>query len=170
MRTLGPIFVLLFVLSSCVLAETNPLTQAVTARYNSAKQNLIGAADVMPEENYAFKLSPEQRPFGLWVEHTAMGNYSFCAGIKGSAAPDMSKIHGLTAKVELQKALKDSFDYCDTALSAMDDKKALTEAGGKYPVNNMVSLIASLNEHYGNMVGYLRTKGITPPSTARAKK
>ncbi|MGI8741500.1 MAG: DinB family protein [Bryobacteraceae bacterium] len=166
MRTFG----LLLIVSSCALAQTNPLTQAVTTRYNSAKQNLLGAAEAMPEENYAYKLSPEQRPFGLWIEHTALGNYMFCAGIKGSAAPDMSKVHGLTSKAELQKALKDSFDYCDGALAAMDDKKALTEAGRKYPVNGMVSLIASLNEHYGNLVGYLRTKGITPPSTARAKK
>lgn len=163
-------FSLIFLFSCCVFAQSNPLTQAVTARYNSAKQNLMGAAEAMPEENYAYKLSPEQRPFGLWIEHTAMGNYSFCAAIKGGSAPDTSKIHGLTSKAELQKALKDSFDYCDAALAAMDDKKALTEAGGKYPVASMVSLIASLNEHYGNLVGYLRTKGITPPSTARAKK
>lgn len=166
MRSCG----LLFALCCGVYAESNPLTEAVTARYNAVKQNLLGAAEAMPEEHYAFRLSAEQRPFGSWVEHTAMGNYSFCAGIKGSAAPDTSKIHGLTSKVELQKALKESFDYCDAALAAMDDKKALTEASGKYPVNSMISLVGSLNEHYGNMVGYLRSKGIVPPSSARAKK
>ena len=34
-------------------------------------------------------------------------------------------------------------------------------------VQGMVALIASDNEHYGNLVGYLRAQGITPPSTAR---
>ncbi len=159
----------LLVSSWCLFAESNPLTQAVTARYNTMKQNLTKAAEVMPEENYTYKLSPEQRPYSAWIEHTAMGNYSFCSAIKGSPAPDMGK-HGLTGKAELAKALKDSFDYCDAAFSAITDQKALAEAGGKYPVTAMVGLIASLNEHYGNMVGYLRTKGITPPSTARAKK
>ena len=123
----------------------------------------------MPEENYPYKLSPEQRPYSAWVEHTAMGNYGFCSAIQGSPAPDMGK-HGVTGKIELQKALKDSFEYCDAAFSVITDQKALAESGGKYPVTAMVGLIASLNEHYGNMVGYLRTKGITPPSTARAKK
>lgn len=155
--------------SCCLLAESNPLTQVVTARYNTMKQNITQAAEVMPEENYVYKLSPEQRPWSAWIEHTATGNYSFCSAIKGSAAPDMGK-HGATGKAELQKALKDSFEYCDAAISGVTDQKALAEAGGKYPVTAMVGLIASLNEHYGNMVGYLRTKGITPPSTARAKK
>ncbi len=152
----------------------NPLTDAVMARYKSAKQNLIETAEVMSEANYAYKLTDAQRTFGAWIEHTALGNYTYCSGIKGEAAPDMKKLHGLTAKAELQKALKDSFDYCDTALSGMDDKKALTEATvsskKSYPVTSMVAIVSSLNEHYGNLVGYLRSKGITPPSTARAKK
>jgi hypothetical protein len=155
--------------SCCLLAESNPLTQAVTARYKTIKQNLIQAAEVMPEENYSYKLSPEQRPYGAWIEHTAIGNYSYCSAIKGSPAPEMGK-HGLTGKPELQKLLKDSFEFCDTAFTGTTDQKALSEMGGKYPVTAMVALIASLNEHYGNMVGYLRTKGITPPSTARGKK
>ena|SRR5450759_622957 len=166
MRTIG----VLFVVSSCLLAESNPLTQAITTRYNTVKQNLLQTAAVMPEADYGYKLSDAQRPFGAWIEHTAMGNFSLCSAIKGSTAPDTSKLHGLTAKADLQKALKDSFEYCDGALAGMDDQKALAASDGKYPVTSMVSLVASLNEHYGNLVGYLRTKGITPPSTARAAK
>lgn len=162
------ILAFVFVISTCALAQ-NPLTQAITARYNGIKPNLLGAAEAMPEADYAYKLSPAQRPFGEWIEHTAAANFSFCSAIQGSAEPANSKVHGLTAKADLQKALKESFEYCDGVLKDMNDQKALTEVGGKYPVGSMVFLIASLNEHYGNMVGYLRTKGITPPS-ARPKK
>jgi hypothetical protein len=38
------------------------------------------------------------------------------------------------------------------------------------PVNAMVGLLTNMASHYGNMVGYLRAKGITPPSTARGMK
>jgi hypothetical protein len=48
-----------------------------------------------------------------------------------------------------------------TAQATVADRKV-------YPVQPMVSLVASLNEHYGNLVGYLRSKGIVPPSSARA--
>ena len=56
----------------------------------------------------------------------------------------------------------------------MTDERALTitTIGMKqvYPVTYMVNMAAGLNEHHGNLVGYLRAKGITPPSTARSLK
>ena len=56
----------------------------------------------------------------------------------------------------------------------MDDTKAVAEIafnGRKYPaVQVMIGLVASLSEHYGNLVGYLRSKGIEPPSTTRASR
>jgi len=147
------------------MAQSNPLVAAFTARYNSAKRNLIESAEAMPEANYTFKLSPTQRTFSEWIAHTAMGNYSFCAGIGGSPAPAV-KLSEVTAKADLQKALQASFDFCDTAIQGLGDQKALTANNGKYPVNAMFGLIAGLNDHYGNIVGYLRSKGITPPSSA----
>lgn len=160
--------------ATCALAQ-NPLTQAVTASYNGAKANLIEAAEAMPADAYSFKLTPGQRPFGEWMEHTAMGNYSFCASIAGTKPPEESEhIHDLNGKPDIQGVLKASFDYCDGVMKAMTDQKALTEVtiGDRksFPVAAMVRLVGSLNEHYGNIVGYLRSKGVTPPSTARQKK
>lgn len=156
------------------LGAQNPLTDAVMARYRAIRQSLIDTAEVMPEDSYAFRLTQPQRTFAEWIGHTAMGNYNFCAGIKGSAAPDTKHLHDMTAKAQLTRALKESFEYCDAALQGMDDRKALTATtvGDRkvYPVQGMISLVSSDNEHYGNLVGYLRSKGIIPPSTARAAK
>jgi hypothetical protein len=163
------ILVMSFLTAACMLAQSNPLTQAVTTRYNSVKQFLIGSAQLMPEGDYTFKLSAAQRPFSEWIQHTAMGNYGFCSAIGGGARPDTGKIHDATKKDDLVAALKQSFDYCDEALKSMDDAKALAETNGKYPVNAMVGMIASLNDHYGNIVGYLRAKGLTPPSSEPKK-
>lgn len=158
-------------LSACVFADSNPLTQAVTKSYNTAKQNLIETSEAMPEADYGYQLTKEQRPFSGWLEHTAMGNYNICSSIKGEKPPEAAHaVHGLTKKADLTNALKQSFAYCDSALQGIDDKTALTDRDGKYAVNSMVSLVTFLNEHYGNLVGYLRTKGITPPSSARAAK
>lgn len=163
------IFILTVLLAAGAWAQSNPLTQAIMSRYNTAKQNLIETAEAMPESEYGYKLSPAQRPFGAWIEHTAQGNYGYCTAIKGAAADSSPKVpHEMKAKPELVKAIKDSFEYCDEALKGMDDQKALAMVNGKAPVTPMVSIVVSLNEHYGNLVGYLRTKGITPPSTARA--
>lgn len=162
-----------FALASLPAAE-NPLTEAVKRAYNGAKLNLVETAEVMPQEHYEFRLTPPQRSFGEWIQHTALGNYNFCSQIRGETNTDRSQLRGLTQKSELVEALKQSFAFCDEALGRMDDRKAVTEVtvGGHktVPVNAMVALVGSLNEHYGNLVGYLRTKGITPPSSARAKK
>ncbi len=160
--------------SACALAQ-NPLTQAVTASYNGAKMNLIEAAEAMPADAYSFKLTPGQRAFGDWMEHTAMGNYGFCASMAGTAAPaEAAHIHDLEGKADIQRVLKASFDYCDGVLKTMTDQKALAEVTigerKSFPVQGMVRMVGSLNEHYGNIVGYLRSKGVTPPSTARQKK
>ncbi|MDP8980771.1 MAG: DinB family protein [Acidobacteriota bacterium] len=163
------ILALWFLTAACLLAESNPLTKAVTARYSSAKQFLTRSSEIMPEADYSFKLSVSQRPFSEWIQHTAMGNYGFCSAIGSGARPDTANIHDATKKEELVAALKQSFDYCDEALKSMDDAKALAETGGKYPVNAMIGLIASLNDHYGNIVGYLRAKGLTPPSSEPKK-
>ena len=106
----------------------------------------------MPEESYGFRLTPAQRPFGEWIGHVAMGNYNFCGVIKGGKPPDMEALHALTGKAEIVKALTEF------------------SVGGKklYLVQGMIGLVASGNKHYGNIVGYLRSKGVTHPCSARA--
>lgn len=169
-----PICLLLMCGAAALAQSANPLTDTVMTRYKGIRQNLIESAEAMPEEGYSFRLTAPQRPFSEWIGHAAMGNYNYCGVIKGETPPDTQRLHALTGKAELSKALVESFEYCDGALKGMDDRKALAEvrAGDKkiYPVQGMVNLVSSGNEHYGNIVGYLRSKGITPPSSARAAK
>lgn len=163
---------LLAVIALPVLAQ-NPVTDAIKANYNRIRQNLIETADVMPESGYSFKLTPAQRNFGEWIEHTALSAYGNCSAIMGTQSPAAAKtLANLKTKAELSKALKDAFEYCDAAFKEMDDRKATTEVsiGDRklYPVTPAIGLITGLNEHYGNLVGYMRSNGVVPPSTARA--
>ncbi len=160
---------------SCVTASAaaptvNPLMDAFRSRYQTVRLNLIETAEVMPEEHYDFRLTPPHRPFGGWIAHTAMLNYDTCARMLGVPRPETDDLHHLTKKKALQEALRESFEFCDTTLKQMNDKCALTELkvgdSTTYPVRAMFELLSSLNSHYGNLVGYLRTKGIVPPSTA----
>jgi uncharacterized damage-inducible protein DinB len=160
--------------ASC-FGQANPLTQAVQGRYQAMKMNLLDTAEMMSEENYAYKLTPPQRALGEWLEHTAMSSYGSCATIKGEPTPEIAKtLHGLKSKAAIQKALQDAFAYCDSAMQGLTDQKALapvTVAGKEVvPVTGMIGLITMMNEHYGNLVGYIRSKGMVPPSTARMQK
>jgi len=158
----------LIVFAGLSLAQ-GPVMQAVIPQYEAVKQNFVEAAEAMPEAEYGFKLSPAQRPYAEWVSHTAGMNARMCAQMKGAQAAPPST--GDNSKAALVKALKDSFQYCDATLREMTDEAALKTVGsGARPVTPlgiMISQIAQLSSHYGNMVGYLRAKGVVPPSTAR---
>lgn len=149
----------------------DPVMSAVRLQYESVKRNFVEAAKVMPEENYGYKLTPEQRPYGGWVEHTAGMVARMCATAKGEPAPAS---HGqMKSKDEMVKAVETSFAYCDSVIGSMNDAAALrvvSESPKRIALDSLLGLIAQVNSHYGNMVGYMRTKGIVPPSTARMQK
>ena len=74
-----------------------------------------------------------------------------------------------TTKADLQKALADSFAFCEAQFDAMTDAKAAEMTDffrGKQPRLNVLQFnIAHDFEHYGNLVTYLRIKGLVPPSS-----
>lgn len=161
-----------FVIGSATLwGQESPVMDAVRLQYGNAKRNLIEAARAMPTEHYAFKLTPPQRAYADWVEHTAGMNLRVCATAQGATAPVARKTDG--SKDEVVQAIEASFTFCDAVLSGMNDAQALrviSESPRRTALDSLLGLVANLNSHYGNMVGYLRMKGITPPTTARAQK
>ena len=101
--------------------------------------------------------------------------FVFCAAAQNQKNPqvaDIEKTH--TAKTALVDALRASFGYCDSAY-AMTDAQALGTIGlpdwGKQsPLSVLILNIAHNNEHYGNVVTYLRLRGLVPPSSQPARK
>src|SRR5215471_14526032 len=125
MRTMIPVFCLL----SCATLEAQDyLTKAATERYfNVVRRNLEASADAMPADKYSFRLTPGQMTFAEWLIHSTQRNYSDCAILKGVSVPEAERqAASLKDKAEVSKALKDSFAYCEEALKAMDDQKAIS--------------------------------------------
>ena len=150
-------------------APANPITASEKGLYGYVSNAVIGAAQKMPEENYSFKPVPEVRSFGQLVGHVAEENYFFCSLATGAANPGKDIEKTKTSKADLVAALKDAVAYCNTAFEGMTDAKGAQMT--KF-MNFDVAKIAlfSLNtahtdEHYGNMVTYLRIKGIVPPTS-----
>jgi len=168
MTTRTPVFLSMFILGiGCASAQAqNNLTTTATQRYfNVVRANLEASVDVMPAEKYSFRLTPGQRTFAEWIDHSIQRNYSDCALLKSVPVPDLEKqAASLKDKAEVSKALKDSFAYCASALESIDDQKILSTPQMTYA---FLHVIVHSNEIYGNIVGYLRASGIVPPSTTR---
>ncbi|HEX2777092.1 MAG TPA: DinB family protein, partial [Candidatus Acidoferrales bacterium] len=130
---------------------------------------VVGAAQKMPEENYSFKPTPEVRSFGQLVGHVADASYSFCSQAIGEAAPVKDIEKTKTSKADLVAALKDGVAYCNKAFDTMTDAKG-SEMIKLFNFKIAKLTVFSINtahtdEHYGNMVTYLRLKGIVPPTS-----
>jgi uncharacterized damage-inducible protein DinB len=145
--------------------------------YSMNRKFLVRSAEKMPEEFYSLRPGPqtEVRTFGQLIGHLADFNYRWCSDAKGEANPAQEKeFEKLTAKTDLVKALSDALNYCDSAYaslteaSAMDMVQGTRDDGTKTPVLRISRLIVNLahnNEHYGNLVTYMRIKSIVPPSS-----
>ena len=131
------------------------------------------AAEKMPEEEYGFKPDPASRSFGQILGHVADANYLFCSAVLGENNPSPGIEKTKTSKADLRAALRDAFAYCGRAYDALNDAGAteLVKAfGGERNKLGVLWFNASHNlEHYGNLVVYMRTKGIVPPSSEPAK-
>lgn len=170
-------FVLLAIAWPMLAQTPGPLTEAFLERYRAVRLDLTESAELMPAEHYSFKLTPAQRAFGGWIAHTVMLNYFACAGISGKTAPEMdhSKHSDATPKEQLVAELRKSYEFCDSSFAGLTDERLLNtevKAMGRTvrSVALTYTLIGTSSSHYGNMVGYLRSKGLVPPSTARSQK
>jgi len=141
--------------------------------YSQVRGNLLQSAQLMPEANYAFKPTPDVRTFAELIGHVVNAQYNFCAPVVGGKPPAVKNYELVTTKDDLVDALKDAFTYCDAAYDAATETTLSDPATfSGTPVTKLYLLtynIAHDNEHYGNVVTYLRLKGLVPPSTARSK-
>ena len=149
--------------------QANPITASEKGLYSFVSNAVVGAAQKMPEENYSFKPTPEVRSFGQIVGHVADASYMFCSQTLGEANPSKGIEKTKTSKADLVAALKDAVAYCNRAFDSMTDAKG-SQMVKLFNFDIAKLTVFSLNtahtdEHYGNMVTYLRLKGIVPPTS-----
>jgi uncharacterized damage-inducible protein DinB len=162
-------------------APTVDLAGSLKAQHQSVRKYLVAAAEKMPDADFHFKpqgTAPEVRTFGQIIAHLANANYALCAGAKGEKPPaaPLDDQKETKPKAELVKALADALTYCDSVYDSQTTA-TLTEMMKRPGPNNTTlerargnSLISNLshnNEHYGNLVTYMRAKGMVPPSSER---
>ena len=152
----------------------NPFTAFNKMAYAHVKDLVMRSAEKMPEENYSFKPIDTVRSYGQIVGHVADSQYYFCSVALGEKSPDLKIEQTKTSKADLIAALKDSDAFCDKAFEGMTDAagaQMVKLMGHDMPrlaaltVNNMHDM-----EHYGNLVTYMRMKGIVPPSSEQAQQ
>jgi len=168
----------LFGATASAQQPANPLTNGARQHYGIIKNYVIRTAAKIPADAYAFRPTPEVRTMAQLIGHLADANYRLCSIIAGQDPPKDAGIEKSTsAKVDLVKALGESFAYCDEQYAAMTDAAGAPiikfDAGGegsRVPLQMPRFTVLAFHtahafEHYGNLVTYMRLKGIVPPSS-----
>lgn len=161
---------LLCVSGAAAAQDANPMTAATKAQYDLIKGNVTKAAAKMADADYAFAPTPEVRSLGRLLGHIANANYMICAVAAGEKSPSTSDIEKTaTSKADLAKALEGAFAYCDGVFAKMTDTAGLEKVKyflGEQPKLAVLAFNNAHNmEHYGNIVTYMRIKGVVPPSS-----
>ncbi len=158
-------------------ALSNSLAASVKAMHASIRRNLAEAAESMSTENYGFRPTPEVRTFAQLIGHVTNANLLFCSAAQGAPSPSKTNAEGLTTKEAALTALRDALAYCDavyrdTTDANFSERTSIGRGNKPTPTTRGAILMFNMthnNEHYGNIVVYLRLKGVVPPSTARVQ-
>ena len=152
-------------------ATANPLSSDARAQWAFVKAIVLRAAEKMPEENYAFKPVPEVRSFGQLIGHITIAQQRLCAMVKGVTGPATAAEK--TAKADLLAALKDSNATCEAAFESLTDANAtdVLQIWGESRTRVTALFMLGFHgyEHYGNVVTYMRLKGLVPPTSEPRK-
>ena len=162
--------ILLVLATVCALHAQNPMSKETKGLYTAVKGYILKSAEKMPEANYEFKPSPDVRTFGAILGHLADDQYFFCSAAKGEKM-DTKIEKEISAKALLIAELNKAFAYCDAAYDSLaDDNGAMMMkfGNGERSMSGILNFnVAHDFEHYGNLITYLRIKGLVPPSSEK---
>ena len=158
--------------------------RAVDAELSIIEGEMMGAVKAMPADKFGFAPSaaifvPSQktefatvRTFVQQVTHVADANYFFyqtVSGLKPDA--DLAALGKIAKKEDAVKALAASFAYAHKAIATLTAANAFEvlktdEPGLQTRATFAQFAVSHANDHYGQMVEYLRMNGIVPPASA----
>lgn len=147
------------------------------------ERKVLALAEAMPAEKYGFTPAAGEfkgvRDFRDQLKHIAADNYLDGAALLVEKTPPGNLERGekgsasVKTKAEVIAYLKDSFAYLHRAVRMMDDGNAPLPRPDFLPYGPgtttrlliMLANIGHTNDHYGQLVEYLRMNGIVPPSS-----
>ncbi len=151
-----------------------PLADALRGQEARFGRILPAALETFPADKWGYKPTPEQMSVGAIAVHLAEGNDQLCGVVSGQTAPKRDSISATDPKDKLLARLKESFDFCSTALAKVDDSKLGDQIPlfGRQFSRAAVIMITAMDwqDHYSQLANYLRINGLLPPTAQPAKK
>jgi hypothetical protein len=152
--------------------SNNPVSDVLRQMLTGREKDTVAAFEEMPADKYGFKPTPGQMSFGQLAAHIASGNYFFCSNVGDVPRPKTEELKETDGKEKLVAAVKESFQFCQTALEKASDAKmkdniVWVDRKPRSRAWAFVALASSWADHYGMAAMYLRLNGLLPPSAKK---
>jgi uncharacterized damage-inducible protein DinB len=156
---------LLLALSFAVEAQT---VAEIREMHQRREANIVDAAERFSQADLDFKPVPTVMSVRDILEHVIESNYSLCSGLKGEKNPDNGPMdQKMKTKAETLVLLKASNSYCRSALAALTDAQLGEKQGNRNKAWGAIHLVEHMSLHYGNLITYMRIRGLVPGETEK---
>jgi uncharacterized damage-inducible protein DinB len=151
---------------------SNPVSDALRANEAREARILTAAIEMFPADKFGYKPTDAQMTVRGIAVHLAEGNDMFCSTLGGTTAPQRSKVDTTASKDQLVARLRETFDYCQTALAHLTDAQladSVPSFGNRKATRAAMLLITvgDWADHYSQLANYLRLNGMLPPTAQR---
>lgn len=176
MRRAFPAFIILAAIAAVpgvagAQGDDMAYTKAARETFTRVSGLIVRTAEKVPEDVYSFKPTPEVRTMGALLGHIADDHFFLCRVAAGETTKYEAVYEKKTSKAEIVAALKESNTFCNGVFAKMNDtsgKAPATAFGSTMPKLSWLNAnTGHTQEHYGNLVTYMRLKNIVPPSSEK---
>ena len=140
-------------------------------QWKDVTERVIGVAEAMPADKYGYKPVDEVGTFADQVKHVCVAMRILLANAEGKQVPlDEAGLDKLKTKeeilVELRKRVDEGAAVIRRISGKTDAEVVESQFFGRTTRRFLIlQAIAHDNNHYGQMVLYLRLNGLTPPAS-----
>jgi uncharacterized damage-inducible protein DinB len=149
----------------------------VKTMYTNIHNFITKAVEQFPADKLAWQPTPAVRTWARLIGHITDDNNGACYLLAGETtrparvdAPDGQESPATKlSKDDLLKGYKESVERCNKAFAAVTEANMAERSGPTSPRSKIGALMyntSHTNEHYGNIVTYMRLNGLVPPSSA----
>jgi hypothetical protein len=149
------------------------LVEEVQRMYTSVQNNIVAAAEQFPEDKFTWQPTPEVRSWARLIGHLIDDNNGACWQLGGlterpanvDTPGTVESAANKRTKADLVAALRGSVELCGKAFAAVTPATMTEPLGNRSKIGLLIYNTSHTNEHYGNLVTYMRLQNMVPPSS-----
>jgi hypothetical protein len=151
------------------------LLEEVKGHYTNIQRNISRSVDQFPDDKLTWQPTPAVRSWARLIAHIADDNNGACFALAGEATrpgrldteDTQNSAANKMTKANLQKAMADSVVRCEKAFASVTAANMMERNGNRSKIGTLIFNNAHINEHYGNIVTYMRLNNMIPPSSQK---